>query len=411
MTSPLRTTTLTTLLAGALLAGALLAAGAPDAAGQDGASHRDDFQRPADVAAVLGAGPGAHVADIGAGGGYFTQHLRRTVGPEGRIYAVDISRDAVTRLRGVLDLEGVRNVDVILGEPDDPRLPFGSLDGALIVNAYHEMTEYRAMLDAIREALRPGGRLVILDKPPSDPGASRAAQTGDHQLHIALAAGDLRDAGFEIVREDPGFIQDTTGGHDHRMWLIGARRPLEDPVIQRFPGAPAGTAGSFACPFPGPAGALAERLSPPDSAEAVVGGARVKVCYSRPSMRGRAIMGELVPFDEPWRTGADEATVLRTDRPLDVGGVRLEPGWYSVYTVPGRDAWTVVLNRLADRAGVPIDDWVRAHDVGRLTLPVEPTSEPVEALTLRFDPTGAGPATLVLEWERTRVRVPVSTAR
>lgn len=398
---PLRTTT---PMAFALAA--MLAFG-PPAVAQNGDSHRDQWQRVDDVAAALGAVPGAHIADIGAGAGYFTHRLRNVVGPDGRIYAVDVSRERVARLRGSLDVRGLRNVDVILGRTDDPRLPFGSLDGALIVNAYHEMDAYPAMLAAILEALRPGGALVIVDNPPTDPSESRDDQVRDHDIHIDLAAADLRDAGYEIVREDPEFILDTSDGHDHRMWLLAARRPLQDPPTLRLPGAPAGPAGDFSCPFPASPDALAERLSPPDSAETVVDGGRVKICYSRPGARGRIIMGDLVPFDAPWRTGANEATVIRADRPLLVGDLPVDPGWYSLYTVPGQDEWTVVINRLADRTGIPIDEWVRSHDLGTFTVSVELADEPVERLTARFEPAGSAGAELVLEWEMTRVRVPI----
>jgi len=387
---------------------ALVAGPAPAMAQEDDA-HRDAWQRVADVAAALGAVPGAHVADLGAGGGYFTHRLLARTGPQGRVYAVDISRSAVARLRAVLDRQGTRNADVILGRPDDPRLPFGSLDGALIVNAYHEMTEYPAMLEAIREALRPGGRLVILDNPPGDTAASRDAQTERHQIHLGLVAAEVRDAGFELLRSDPDFVADSADGHRHREWLLAARRPLHDPPVHRLPGAPAGPEGLFACPFPASRTALAERLSPPDSAETQVGGGRIKVCYSRPGMRGRTIMGGVVSFGAPWATGANEATVIRTERALSLGDVRLEPGWYSLYAVPQSDAWTVVVNRLAARNSAPIDEWVRSHDVGRITAPVETVDQPLERLTLRFEPQDAA-AVLIIEWERTRVRIPV-TAR
>jgi len=118
-------------------------------------------------------------------------------------------------------------------------------------------------------------------------------------------------------------------------------------------------------------------------------------------------MGQLVPFGQPWRTGANEATVLRTDRPLALGEVRLEPGWYSLYTVPGEDEWAVVVNGLADRDGMVVDEWVRTHDVGRTSVPVADPGQPVESLTIRFEPEGGAAAALVIEWERSRVRVPV----
>jgi predicted methyltransferase len=396
--SPKRFARLTTL--------ALWLATAAAATAQD-PSHRDEWQRVADVLTALGARPGAHVADVGAGGGYFTHHLRRAVGAGGRVYAVDISPTEVARLRATLDRDSVRNVDVILGEPDDPRLPYGSLDGALIVNAYHEMTEYAAMLAAVRTALRPGGRLVILDNPAHHPASGRDAQTERHQIHIDLVERELAEAGFEVVEQDARFIADTGDAHDHRMWLLLSRRPLRDPPAQRLAGAPAGSEGLFACPFREAKEALAQRPSPPDSAEARVGGARVKVCYSRPAARGRRIMGELIPLGTLWRTGANEATVLRADRPVSVGDVRLEPGWYSIYTVPQPEEWAVVLNRLADRDGLVIDEWVRSHDVGRFTVPVEDTGSHVENLTVRFEAEAAEAAFMVIEWERTRVRLPV----
>lgn len=371
-------------------------------------SHRDAYQRVPDVASALGARPGAHVADVGAGGGYFTHHLRRAVGEIGRVYAVDIAQTQVARLRHDLDLAGARNVDVILGEPDDPKLPYGSLDGALIVNAYHEMTEYPEMLAALRASLRPGGRLVILDNPPPDSIADRDGQTERHEIRIDIVADELAQAGFEVLERDARFIDDLHDDHRHRMWLLVSRRPLQDPQPARLPGAPPGPDGLFACSFPR-AGmeSLADRRSPADSAETRLGSTRVKLCYGRPAARGRAIMGDLVPFGEPWRMGADEATALRVERPVRLGDVRLEPGWYSLYATPEPDAWTVTVNRIADRNGLIIDEWVRAHDVGSFTVPVERTGDHVESLTMRFEPGGAESALLLIEWERTRVRVPV----
>lgn len=383
----------------------------PVAATAQGGSERDEWQRVPDVLAALGADSGAFVADVGAGGGYFTHHLRRAVGETGRVYAVDIAWTEVARLRDALDREDARNVDVILGEPDDPRLPYGSLNAVLIVNAYHEMTEYRAMLAGIRTALRPGGRLLILDNPPPDSVVGRDAQTERHQIGIDVVAGDLAEAGFEVLERDPRFVADEHDHHDQRMWLLLSRRPLEDPPAERLSVAPSGAEGLFACPFGEDTAALGERLSPPDSIETRLAGSRIKVCYSRPAARGRRIMGELVPFGTPWRTGANEPTVLRTDRPVSVGDVPLEPGWYSLYTVPEPDAWTVVVNRLVDRDGLVIDEWVRSHDEGRFTVPVEHLRSSVESLTMGFETESAEAASLVIEWEETRVRVPIRVRR
>jgi len=379
----------------------------PTSVSGQGDSHRDEWQRVGAVLTALEAGPGSRVADIGAGGGYFTTRLATAVGPEGRVFAVDIVPATLDRLRHSVEGEGLRNVELVLGETDDPRLPYGTLDGALIVNAYHEMVEHQSILAGIRRALRPGGRLVILDNPPADPAETRESQVEDHDLALPLAEEELREAGFEISAREPRFIDEESDGHTHRMWLIVATRPLREPAVQSLPGAPDTPAGRFACAFPGTVDDLRARPSPPDSAEVAIGAGRVKVCYSRPAARGRTVMGDLVGFGEPWRMGANEPTLLRTDIPVRFGDVEIAPGWVSLYAVPGESAWTIAVNRLVDRPGAPLDDWVASHDLGRVTVPVEATGEHVEALTIGLEPLGEARAELNLEWERTRIRVPI----
>jgi len=377
---------------------------------QAGDSHRDEWQRVGDVFTALEVEPGSRIADIGAGGGYFTIRLGGAVGPEGRVFAVDISPDMLDRLRHELEREGIRNVEIVLGETDDPRLPYGTLDGALIVNAYHEMTEHQAMLAGIRRALEPGGRLVIVDNPPGDTASSREIQVESHHLALGIVREELRAAGFEVVREEPRFIDEDADGHEHRMWMLVARRPLHEPVVQTLQGAPDTPAGRFACAFPGTPEDLRVRPSPPDSVTIALGGGRLKICYSRPSARGRTIMGEVVAYGEPWRMGADEPTRLRTDIPIRVGDVELQPGWYSLYALPGESEWTLVLNGLAERPGAPLDEWVASHDLGRIEVPADTIEPQVEALTIRLERRGETMVELILEWERIRIRVPIETA-
>jgi hypothetical protein len=153
---------------------------------------------------------------------------------------------------------------------------------------------------------------------------------------------------------------------------------------------------------------LEGRASPYDSVAVQIGEAAVKICYGRPSARGRTMIGgEAVPFGELWRTGANEPTTLHTTGPLEVAGIRVGPGSYSLYTRPGEETWELFLNSSTDRWGIPINDEVRANEVGSATLPRERPSDHVETLTLRFvDASDAG-ADLVLEWEEFRVTVPV----
>jgi len=399
---------------GVALAVLLLAPSSPLTAQERlGGTVRDEWQRVPAVFEALGVQPGARIADVGAGGGYFTDRLSAAVGPEGRVYAVDINERSLMRLLEWRRSQDRANVELILGEVNDPRLPYRSLDGVLIVNAYHEMGEYEAMLAGIKQALRIGGRLVIVDNPPPDSINSRAAQTDRHDIAIEFVAADLEGAGFRIVERQPAFIQRDHDDHTHRHWMLVAERPrftVPPPAALDLDPAANSDAADFWCAFSGTPQELAERVSPPDSLDAAIAGGRLKVCYSRPSARGRVIMGELVPFDEPWRTGANEATLIHLGFPARIAGVRLQPGTYSLYTIPGRETWEIVFNRSVRREGMPIDAGVQAQDVGRATVPVEPLDRHVETLTFDLRPTGRGSAELLLEWETTRVRIPVERA-
>lgn len=184
------------------------------------------------------------------------------------------------------------------------------------------------------------------------------------------------------------------------------------PLAALVAGAPL-AAQEFSCPLRGGAQALAARAarpSPPDSIAVALGGQTVKLCYGRPAARGRRVMGALVPYGQPWRLGANEATTIHLPFAADIGGVRVEPGTYTLYAIPGETEWRLVVNRAVDRWGIPIDDAVRRQDVGAATVRVERLAQPIETLTLRFEPPrpprGRGTA-LVIEWERTRVRVPI----
>jgi len=188
------------------VAGAAPATVATQAQGPaSGEAGRDAWQRVPDIFAAMGVAEGSVVADIGAGGGYFTARLSKAVGATGRVYAVDVSSSALTGLRQRVGREGLTNVEVIQGTAADPRLPEGRLDAALIVNAYHEMAEHQSMLAAIRRALKPSGRLVIVEPiAEAGRGAPRAGQEKQHQIAPQYVQQDAVGAGFVIVKlEDP----------------------------------------------------------------------------------------------------------------------------------------------------------------------------------------------------------------
>ena len=169
-------------------------------------------------------------------------------------------------------------------------------------------------------------------------------------------------------------------------------------------------AAPFTCWIRGPADKLAERASPLDSIAVQIGAGTMKLCYSRPAARGRKVVGGLVPFDQPWRLGANEATSIQVPFAAEIAGVRVEPGTYTLYAIPGASKWQIVVNRSVQRWGVPIDNDVRAKDVGAGTVTTESLGAPVETLTLKFAPAAGNTTELVLEWEKTRVRIPIRRA-
>jgi hypothetical protein len=126
-------------------------------------------------------------------------------------------------------------------------------------------------------------------------------------------------------------------------------------------------------------------------------------------MRGRTVFGGLVPYDELWRTGANEPTIIHLPVAASIAGIAVEPGSYSLYTEPGQTEWTVIVNRSTQQWGIEnqYTDAIRAQEVGRATVPSEQIGSPVETFVIRAEPQGSNAANLVLEWENTRVRIPV----
>lgn len=153
------------------------------------------------------------------------------------------------------------------------------------------------------------------------------------------------------------------------------------------------------------------RASPYDSASVRLGETVVKVCYGRPSARGRTMIGgEDVPFGELWRTGANEPTVLHTTGPLRFAGIDLEEGSYAFYTKPGAEEWDFFVTRSTTHWGIQITEEVRAQEVGSVTLPRERPEDHVETFTIRFGSPAGGSVPMILEWEEFRVTVPLESA-
>lgn len=137
----------------------------------------------------------------------------------------------------------------------------------------------------------------------------------------------------------------------------------------------------------------------------MIGITEVSVTYGRPSVRGREVFGELVPFDRVWRTGADEATVIQFTDPVTVGGAEIAPGAYALFTIPGAEEWTVILNDEPNQWGAY--NYESERDVHRFT--VTPETAPFrERMTFTFDEVTANEATLALRWDELRVPIPLT---
>ena len=141
----------------------------------------------------------------------------------------------------------------------------------------------------------------------------------------------------------------------------------------------------------------------PAQASVKIGAATVTIDYARPSMRGRKIMGGLVPFDKVWRTGANAATTLKTDAALEIGGVAVPAGTYTLYTLPGEKAWKLIINKQTGQWGTQYD---QAQDHARIDLKVEAIPQPIELFTITLAGTGAKAGLLSMEWESTKLSVP-----
>jgi len=169
--------------------------------------QRDSWQRPNEVMERLGIRPGSTVADVGAGGGYFTFRLAARVGPKGKVFAEDLEKSALDKIADRSQKENLPQIKTIQGTQDDPRLPESSLDAILVVDAFHEFTNAAAMTTAFYRALKPGGRLGVLDRT-----APLGLKTADHNeqhhipqenlISIAAAVG-LRLLSFETNFSGP----------------------------------------------------------------------------------------------------------------------------------------------------------------------------------------------------------------
>lgn len=132
-----------------------------------------------------------------------------------------------------------------------------------------------------------------------------------------------------------------------------------------------------------------------------------RVIYSRPQKKGRDIFGDLVPYGEVWRTGANEATELTIYIPLKFGKTTLSPGTYTLYTIPEEDHWTVIINSDTNVWGAY--SYKKEKDVARMTVPTKDAAAPIESLSMIFRPDNNG-TTLLIGWDDEYVEIPFKKA-
>ena len=158
--------------------------------------ERESEEHPDQALDAIGIAEGGVVGDVGAGAGYFTWRLAERVGPRGKVYANDIEPRMLDLLRRNMAQRHIANVETVLGAVDDPHLPASALDLILLVDVYHEFSEPQKMLRHMRDALKPDGRLVLLEYRAEDPNVPILAA---HKMTVAQVKAEVEPEGFHMA--------------------------------------------------------------------------------------------------------------------------------------------------------------------------------------------------------------------
>lgn len=186
--------------------------------------ERDTWMDTAFIFEKAGVTQGSYVADIGCHEGYLSVRLANTVGEKGRVFAVDVVEHRLETLKEILKKRDLENVNVILGDYDNPKLPKNELDVVIIMDTYHEMTDYMTILQHLNKALKSGGTIVIIEKLKTRiKGKSRNAQTDAHSLSTKYVKQELRKAGFKVTYENND-LGDWENDEDKVIWMLVAMK-------------------------------------------------------------------------------------------------------------------------------------------------------------------------------------------
>ncbi len=159
--------------------------------------ERETEEAPTKAITALKLRQGQVVADVGAGSGYYTMLLRAAVGPRGRVYATDIQPEMLALIRKKIERPGVSNVELVLGTPTESRLPDGAIDLALMVDVYHELAQPQAFLQSLKRALKPDGRLVLIEFRKE---SAWVPIREEHRMTVREARMELEAVGYRFER-------------------------------------------------------------------------------------------------------------------------------------------------------------------------------------------------------------------
>lgn len=250
---------------------------------------------------------------------------------------------------------------------------------------------------ALRHAVAPGDSVTLrqyyidreFDRFPLHSGVVRLLAPGKAELHHDWLAG-YADATFDSL---------------HRMLTYSGARSTYKIEVERLTTQPDVEAiGERFAALETAAGGM-KQLSVRDTARATIGAATLWVDYGRPLARGRTLLGNILPFDEVWRTGANQATQFTTSAPITVAGLHVPAGTYTLWTIPRKDGHAdLIVNRQFGQWGT---DYEEKQDLGKEPLLVGATASPVEKLTISIVPAGSRKGTLAIEWASFRWSAPI----
>ena len=254
---------------------------------------------------------------------------------------------------------------------------------------------------ALKRAAAPGDSVTLrqyyidreFDRFPLHSGVVHVLAPNKAEIHHDWLAG-YGDATFDSL---------------HHMLTYNGARSTYKVEVRRLTGRPelpdVQAIGERFAAFETSSGGM-KQLSMRDTARATIGAATITVDYGRPLARGRVLLGNIVPFDEVWRTGANAATQLTTSAPVTLAGVRLPAGTYTLWTVPRKDGHAeLIVNRQFGQWGTEYNE---KRDLGRIPLSVDATTSPVEKFTISLVPAGARKGTLAMEWGSFRWSAPIA---